>query len=144
MNTDQFWAMVEIREPEECWPWKGGRRVRDYGGARFAGKSRLASHIAFFLTHGYWPDYTRHSCDNPPCCNPTHVLDGDHQMNMDDKVARSRQARGAALKQSDLTEDQVRAIRFDLRPQSIVALKYEIDPSNVCRIRTRKTWRHVA
>lgn len=35
-------------------------------------------------------ELTRHTCDNPQCCNPDHLLIGTHQDNVDDMIARGR------------------------------------------------------
>lgn len=35
-------------------------------------------------------ELTRHTCDNPQCCNPDHLIIGTHQENYDDMVARGR------------------------------------------------------
>lgn len=32
----------------------------------------------------------RHSCDNPPCCNPDHLLIGTQQDNVNDMIERGR------------------------------------------------------
>lgn len=35
-------------------------------------------------------ELTRHTCDNPQCCNPDHLLIGTHQDNVDDMISRGR------------------------------------------------------
>lgn len=35
-------------------------------------------------------ELTRHTCDNPQCCNPDHLIIGTHQENYDDMVTRGR------------------------------------------------------
>lgn len=35
-------------------------------------------------------ELTRHTCDNPQCCNPDHLLIGNSQQNHDDMVSRGR------------------------------------------------------
>lgn len=35
-----------------------------------------------------------HTCDNPPCCEPSHLFVGTQAVNQADKVAKGRQARG--------------------------------------------------
>lgn len=51
-----------------------------------------APRCVYFLTHGVWPTVARHTCDNPPCCNPLHIIDGDTRANALDASDRGRQA----------------------------------------------------
>jgi HNH endonuclease len=143
-EAEQFWSRVAIGKPDECWPWtlacsRNGR----YGEAWFEFKRRQAHVVAFRLTHGFYPPYLRHSCDNGPCCNPAHLLEGTHLDNMRDKVARGRQARGETSGAAKLTEADVLAIRADPRMHVLVAEDYGVHPAHVCRIRARKIWRHI-
>lgn len=56
-------------------------------------RSQVGAHrVAFYLTHGYWPHVARHTCDNRPCVNPAHILDGSHQDNTADMIERGRAA----------------------------------------------------
>ena len=90
---DRFWPKVQINGPNECWPWMAFRLPKGYGtislGSAKSGKA-YAHRVAFFLTHGRWPNIGRHSCDNPPCCNPAHILDGSRSDNARDSVSRGR------------------------------------------------------
>lgn len=72
--------------------------------------------MAWFLATGQWPERLRHSCDNPLCCEFAHLLPGTQQQNMDDKVARNRQAKGqkhGMSKLSDEQRDELRQLRTD-------------------------------
>jgi hypothetical protein len=93
----RFWSKVDIRGPNECWPWKAYRTKKGYGRFSFNGRKDhkvvRANRCAFFLTHGYWPENGLHTCDNPPCCNPAHVYDGTPKQNTADMLSRGR-ARG--------------------------------------------------
>lgn len=140
---DRFWDCVKICGPDECWPWRAGTRVRGYGGLTFEGKPRLAHQVAFRLTRGFYAPYLRHSCDNPICCNPAHLLEGTHADNMADAVARGRRPHGEAMPGAKLTEAEVRAIRADPRSIKQVAMAYAIDTARVSRIRSRKLWKYV-
>lgn len=141
----RFWERVDVRGPDECWPWKGHARGRGgSGGMIFEGEPRYAHQIAFRLTNGYWAPYLRHSCDNPPCCNPAHLLEGTHDDNMADMVARGRASHGERHWFAKLTDADIRAIRADPRSNRKIAADYGIDPSLISGIKNRKTWRHVA
>jgi hypothetical protein len=96
--TSAEWARFDGRlvRAGECLEWTGPVNNRGYG--RFEvyrgdGRRRrvLAHRLAFFREHGRWPvAATRHTCDNPPCCDPVHLLDGTQADNIRDAVERGR------------------------------------------------------
>lgn len=49
----------------------------------------------------------RHTCDNPRCINPEHLLAGTQEDNMRDMVLRNRQCKGAAVYNSTLKYEDV-------------------------------------
>ena len=102
--SERFWAKVEVRGGDECWPWKAGLLEGGYGQFAVNRVPTSAHRVAFFLANGYWPVVGRHTCDNPPCCNPNHVVDGTHEDNMKDMVSRGRSSR-------KLTDRQVALLR---------------------------------
>ena len=140
-----FWNRVDVKGPNECWPWtKATSRTQGrYGQVHFDGAVRQAHAVAFKLTHGFYTEYHRHTCDNGICCNPAHLLDGTHQDNMNDKVERGRQPRGETAGVAKLTEVQVIAIRADARPNIEIAADYDVHASHISRIKGRKIWRHI-
>lgn len=85
----KFWAKVDERGKEECWPWQGTCDTKGYGRA---GKSERAHRVAFMLARGPIPTgmLIRHRCDNPPCCNPFHLELGTKADNAQDAVERRR------------------------------------------------------
>lgn len=92
----RFWSHIDKSGgPLACWPWTGTRLQNGYGWSRFLGKTRPAHRVVCFLSIGYWPQVARHSCDNPPCCNPAHILPGTYTDNSADMIARGRSATGA-------------------------------------------------
>ena len=99
-----------------CKEWKGYRDKDGYGRVRVAGKRVMAHRVAYAKARGLPLDaivglVIRHKCDNPSCVNPEHLEEGTHQDNMDDKVTRNRQVRGAACHSAVLTPEQVAHIR---------------------------------
>lgn len=148
-DDQRFWAKVDRRGPDECWPWKAGKTARGYGSFFIAGKAENAQRVAFYLTHGYWPVMGRHTCDNPPCCNPAHVIDGSHADNMQDMKERGRQfsLRGEAHCASKLTETDVVSIRRRLaagEARTALAGEYRVSYMLISRIEKRQVWVHVA
>lgn len=159
----RFWNKVNRRGPNDCWEWtgtrdqvKGGAAGRQWGnyGVFYVDKKRCrikAHRIAYCLTHGDIPTWVkvRHTCDNPPCCNPAHLVAGTHKQNMDDMQRRGRKyiSRGQDHQNAKLTEDQVREI-WALRPKpqptsKQVAAKYGVTYHTVNSIWHRRAWLHV-
>jgi len=87
---------------------------------------------------------TRHTCDNPPCINPSHLITGTDKDNSDDKIARGRHNFGERNGRSRLTANQVAEIRR-LRAagisRSTVAEAFGVHPEHVTAIMSRKFWR---
>ena len=87
----------------------------------------------------------RHTCDNPSCINPEHLIKGTYQENSTDMVFRNRQAKGTKNGRSVLKDEDVRNIRLDLKRQkiSVVAKKYGVSRATIWRIYNGFSWRHV-
>lgn len=145
-----------LRVPSGCLEFQGSRTDRGYGKFRVGSERtktrRLvkAPRVAFFLEHGWLPDVVRHSCDNPPCCDPKHLIAGDQLANMADMDARGRRvSRGAAGEKNRhaiLTEKDVRHIRRELLGRlnnKQIAAIYGVTHSNISAIRRGKSWSEV-
>lgn len=118
--TERFWQYVEVGGADECWPWRGAKRG-EYGCVRADGSNKAAHRVAYEIKVGKIPDglELRHSCDNPPCCNPVHLLIGTHTDNMQDMRDRGR-GYGQVLVASDVAK--IRALFFeDHIPQRKIA-----------------------
>lgn len=102
----RFWAMVGDVGRNSCWPWIGSCDRHGYG--QFKAKSRTPpkrSHrIAWELTNGPIPKglLVLHDCDNPRCCNPSHLRLGTHRDNMDDKRERNRAWKGGPRRKAEV------------------------------------------
>jgi len=65
----RFWRYVDIKGPDECWPWTGAVDKNGYGRTAWYTRPHYSHRLAYFLTTGTWPmPMGRHTCDNPPCC----------------------------------------------------------------------------
>ena len=149
MNSELFWNKVEIQGLDQCWAWKAGVGTNGYG--KFRSKNQLySSHrAAFLLTRGaITPGLSvLHSCDNPLCCNPTHLWEGTHGQNMRDMVNKGRHVPGVLLGEdapsSKLTVDGVKLIREDPRTLKEISKELNISVSQISKIKRRKSWSHI-
>lgn len=152
ITVARFWSKVAVGHPTHCWPWKGGSGEAGYGRFRVDGALVLAHRLAYEIFHGplpETPDYhgavVRHSCDNPPCCNPHHLLVGSQRDNVGDMQARGRErrARGEAAGNSRLTAEQVMAIRRDPRSHREIAKAFGVGHNTVGKIKRGQMWAHI-
>lgn len=102
----------------ECIIHTGSCNEKGYGYVRHEGRWLRAHRVAYAKAHGLtYADLDglsiRHTCDNPPCINPEHLLAGSHTDNMQDKVARGRcpNFKGELSPCHKLTDQQVADIR---------------------------------
>jgi hypothetical protein len=94
-DETRFWAKVDRRGDDECWPWTATTNRKGYG--RFWDGTRLVSaHRWAYERHvGPIPEGLKvcHRCDNPPCVNYLRCLFlGDDIVNMGDMMAKGRQS----------------------------------------------------
>ena len=149
---EKFWSKVRKGRDDECWPWTAGRwggKKAEYGGFWFEGRKRYAHRISHLLSEGLGagsvgPEVVMHTCDNPLCCNPSHLLAGTQKENIRDSVRKGRWNRsGARNGRAKLDWGQVREIRR-LRGLGFgyarIASLFGTGVSTVGMICTNRTW----
>lgn len=145
--AERFLEKIEAGEPDLCWPWRGRPDSDGYGRFQVGRTSRLAHRVAYELLVGPIPDglLVRHTCDNPPCVNPRHLMLGTDLDNMRDMYARGRapNRRGEAHPRAKLTPDAVRDIRRSTEPVAVLAGRYGVSAGAVWFARTGVTWSDV-
>lgn len=89
---ERYLAKV-VRRESGCWGWSGAK-CRGYGilSTRRGSPPAKAHRVSYELFKGPIPDgmLVRHTCDNPECTNPDHLLLGTDADNARDRVARGR------------------------------------------------------
>jgi hypothetical protein len=107
-----------------------------------AGGLKRAHCVAHELFVGPIPNRTivRHTCDNPPCVNPHHLILGTKKQNTGDMMDRGR------CGTAKLTESDVRTIRklyASGKRQVSLAATYDVSRNTISLIVRRKTWKHI-
>lgn len=137
-----------------CIEWENARTRQGYGQVRREGMMRGAHRVAYCDHHGIPLSsikglVVRHTCDNPPCINPEHLLLGTVADNNRDKLERGRNVSHHGERNGNriLTLAQVDAIQSEYRPGSkeanvyTLAKKYGISKSMVHNIVRHINWK---
>ncbi len=97
---ERFANKYRVNQDTGCWDWVGCKVRGGYGHIKRprSGGPMSAHRFAYEHFVGHIPDgmIVRHSCHNPGCVNPAHLLVGTHADNMRDMAERgSRIGRNA-------------------------------------------------
>ncbi len=151
-DKKRFWSKVDFSD--DCWLWTAGKSHNGYGMFFMLQDGRKtmqrAHRIAYQHCFGNVPDgmLVRHSCDNPACVNPDHLLLGKASDNSCDMVKRGRSQKGESHSQAKLTESDIREIRCMHHiaveiPSRQVAAMYGVSPRTIRDVRSRRSWAHL-
>lgn len=150
-SKHMFWSKAEIKNPDECWNWRGSVSKNGYG--CFAiGRHRISSHrMAYEIGHKKRITgnlLVRHKCDNKICVNPNHLETGTHKDNSQDMVKRGRARNGCQAGEMNgnakLDAGQVEVIKNLIAEgltNKLIAQKVGVSHSMISRIKLEKNWR---
>ena len=142
---ERFWLGVE--KTDGCWNWVKGKFSTGYGQMKIKGNPTYTHRLSWELHRGPIPEgmCVCHHCDNPACVNPDHLFIGTDLDNMRDRnrKGRANMAYGETAGMSKLTDTDVIAIRQSSLNNTETAKIFNVDPSNISRIRSRERWRHL-
>lgn len=132
-----------------CWEWPFAVDSSGYGELWYQGTTIRAHVLALILDGQPKPQppnhLALHSCDNRPCCNPTHLRWGTLQDNIKDAMKRGRLCSGEDKPNARFTNDQIRAIRTsDQRTAAELAAVYGVTQTYIYRIRGRFIWKNLS
>ena len=147
---ERYRGLVDVRGPQDCWPWKASINTSGYGRFKInpyevVAASRLTLVMATKQEH--MDLLALHSCDNPCCCNPRHLRWGTVADNVADMLERNRHRSGkqdglsngaCKLRPGDL-ETIITRFRRGLNNKQISA-DLPVDHALISRIRTGRSW----
>ena len=151
---EKFWRHVS--KTNHCWVWNGtlndsgyGVVFHDFNGSGH--KQYRAHRIAYFIYNGVMLERNEvlmHTCDNPRCVNPDHLVVGTQQDNLRDMCKKGRNrygtSRGLANPRTKLNEDLVLQMlvmfRDGWRIQDI-ARHFKLHPSTVHSAICGNSWK---
>lgn len=143
-TKQDFYAMLTPNG--DCLEWSGPKNGNGYGFTRIGNKHELTHRLAVKL-EGIVIDgkHILHSCDNPACCNPSHLRVGTAADNMKDKVSRNRQHKGECHYASKFTEQDIIDIRAlqGIHSHQTIANRYEVSREAITAIINRRSWKHI-
>jgi hypothetical protein len=106
-RKEYVWRWITKGPGDSCWPWTGKLTPFGYGEMQVKGVCHRAHRLVYELTRGIeLPRLTKfssdsqivmHSCDNPSCCNPKHLILGTPKLNTQDMIKKGRRNAPAGL-----------------------------------------------
>lgn len=85
---DNLRSKLVVNVTTGCWEWAYARSPLGYGRGWDGTRVRLSHHLTYEFFHGPVVNELDHLCYNPPCCNPAHLEDVTHQVNLQRAAAR--------------------------------------------------------
>lgn len=161
-NVPLDWRFERKRTPTdaaECWEWEGARTKDGYGifwdGTKHerSGANRMigAHRWAYMRYVGDIPEGHEvcHSCDNPPCVNPSHLYTDTHAANASRawQLGRNTPLLGEDNPKSKMTAAGVVEARERHAAGGVtiaeLAREFGVTPTSMGRIIHRRVWKSV-
>lgn len=93
---NRFWKYAIPAADDACWKWAGAKHALGYGrlSVTFPEGTRVETphRISYVIHHGPIPAgmVVMHTCDNPECSNPDHLVLGTQADNIRDRDQKGR------------------------------------------------------
>jgi len=127
---------------DKCWYWRAENKNPDYRQLKWGGKMYLVHRLSYLIFNGLIPlnKIVRHTCDNPSCINPKHLILGTHYDNSIDSVKNNRQGH------QKLNIEAVKVIKWMLKYKNKrgltkkLSILYDVDASTITHIKKGDQW----
>lgn len=135
---ERFWNYAQRGEPGECWNWTGNKDKDGYGSLRSLTTQIRAHRLSYEMHNGAIPDghVVRHSCHNPSCVNPGHLLTGTQQDNVNDTMQAGHIRVNEAHPNCKFSNEVVAEVRQSSGKRKDIAKAFGISESQVGNIRS--------
>jgi hypothetical protein len=145
----RFLAKIDF-DPKGCWLWTANRTPAGYGrfwidGKNYGAHAMAAVYSGQSVRFGDYCNHVRHTCDNPPCCRPDHLVSGTAKENTADKISKDRAnwSLGEDTHNAILTAKSVLTIRASRAHVDVLALRYGVSRWTIYDVRGGRYWKHV-
>lgn len=142
--AERFWRYVD--KTDNCWNWTGCK-VKGYGYiidrlGTIDGCKMWRAHRLSYRIHKGDPigKVVRHTCDNPMCVNPAHLILGSQTNNIHDCMLKLRHRHRLSMMVARVIR---RLAELGWKHREIADL-YRISRSGVSRIIRKERWNHDA
>lgn len=150
---ERFWPKISSTNAAGCREWLGQKDRNGYGSIGL-GRKRVNTHrLAMALHLGLDLDDLRglcvcHKCDNPACCEPSHLFLGTQRDNIHDAIVKGRRGStaGELNCRSKLTAQavqQMRELRKAGRTFESIGAEFGVKSNAARKAALGLTWRHV-
>ena len=159
LDIKRFFTKVGKPDGNGCQLWLGWKSSKQcYGRLRLSLQSKYSRRRLSIAAHRLaWmlenekdlrsTDLICHTCDNPLCVNPDHLVIGTNTSNMCDMVEKGRSLRGSKSPTSVLTEKDVVDIKvqYDSREatRTDLARRFGVTRQTIDKIINGSTWKHI-
>jgi hypothetical protein len=134
-----------------CWTFNAANDRDGYPYYNFNKKTTRAHRFSYIISNYDKEEkinIIRHTCNNPWCVNPNHLVNGSQQENINDKIKDNRQAKGSKTGTSKITEEQLISVLDKILSGEITKTKQivtilNISHTNIIDILHGKIWTHV-
>lgn len=134
-----------------CMEWQRSRTQFGHGKFKRGGKTVLAHRDAYCKARGIPLSaingkVVRHTCDNPACINPAHLVLGTQADNIADRDVHSRTSQGEHRYNAGITDEQAEYIRRVYQPRhpeyggAVLARRFGVSANIINRVASGKTY----
>ena len=143
--AERFRGKVAPNPKTGCLIWTGARGLaphHNYGQINVDGRTVRAHRVAYECAHGPIPtgQLIRHTCHNPLCVNPEHLLAGTQKDNIDDMMRAGRGATTHGRKLNSRDAATIIGMRLLGMTRSAIAEAHGVRPTTVQNVLSGKTW----